>query len=289
MALLKAKNESPPDINKIISTIALIEGRTKQTIVERINRISGESVSYGAITKRSDFPDKFLDALEGIINALEPHQKEFILKENRLGGPDIQRNELSSDILEWISFHKFSGMRFIEKCTNSVNGDNGSFLLIRRSSEDLIHLSRMIVSYDPTRFAYPTFVTTRYSDEKKVDKVVRGGIVESGASIYAIGRVKNDTGVRFSRLNFYTRTNRTDLYGIRCGHSINTNRPYAHLLYAYQLKKKRSHDEILDILYARDASDPILSREIQDFSKIMDLLDPKNIIEMGLQPLAIDV
>jgi hypothetical protein len=279
---MKLRGADAVRIRRVLKFVCDCKSLTQGELLDQIKKMGAESISAGGLAKRKAFSDRFVECLMSVVGGLRPHEQAFLEFELN---PDLLSGVSHTDLVlggpalksmrDWLNV-KPSLNRLTTHCVN----DDGHYLLLRMKGPSQISLSEMRIEFKSAIGLLPTFTTTRIGAEG-VEKVVRGTIFESGLTVYAIGQIVDDPGLRFSRLNYFNRSGRTDLYGLRLGHSNETQRPFAHIVYAYQLKRKR--ERLSELLTATDIRDPLFS-DIEGFETILRLIQANQMLEGGLQP-----
>lgn len=106
------------------------------------------------------------------------------------------------------------------------------------SDDEVVRLSHMQFTFDPEGLSLPRYLTRRIKRDGR-QKRVSGVLYSNAQELYAVGRLDGNGGLRFSRLrmisSFRDDQPQLDLYGVRLGRDEETSRPYAHIMYAYQI------------------------------------------------------
>lgn len=272
-------------IRKIIRLLVVIQETTIAKLIEAIEKRGGPHVPTNSVSKRKKFPLGFAERLQEIVEALPPRDRRFVC-DSALPALDSDLEEAYGDIGprlaysldQWLVFRDVEANRFAEDCANK----NGNYIIFRSpDGKSILPAQMKIVWRRNSNMMFPGFVTRRGSNGG-VPKVTRGSAFMLGETVYTIGRIKRDSAIRFSRLRQIPRGQRTDLYGIRTGTSANTERPYAHLVYAYQIVRPRG-DQLQKILSVKDMDDPLLDAAIDNMTQIRRLLTADGLMENGLQ------
>ena len=263
---------------------------TNDEICVKVKELGGPEIPPGSVSKRKSFPPGFGEALQKIAELLPISDQVWIARkvqqatdselEAKYAGIGAQ---LGYSLDQWLGLNDVETSKFSLDCAN----ENGRYLLFRSQDGENLTTARMnIVWRSTSNLAAPGFVTIR-SKEGRAEKITRGQAFMLGESIYMIGRIKRDSAIRFSRLRKVTRNQRTDLYGIRLGTSASTERPYAHFIYAYQLRRARG-ETLKRLASVSRLDDEILDEEIDNIDQIRRLLTASKMEENGLVSLPLE-
>jgi hypothetical protein len=185
-------------------------------------------------------------------------------------------------LAQWVEARDQRSTAFHRKC---VQGPKGRFLLIRRDDEGKLICALMRVTAPADAQSLPTFNTIRFmpnGHKRKTD----GFIFELHGRVYAIGKLDNIQGLRFSNLHIHQHSNRYDLFGIRVG--ILGGMTFASRLYAYQIQASARAvgtrpgilKRILMPWHPDDNRDLVTS--ISGFKHIYAMLEPGRLIDNGI-------
>lgn len=191
----------------------------------------------------------------------------------------------------------------IDAMANKPDWGEMHFLLMRlhkpkRKNDDIAELrvSYMTIRHDPLVSAFPTFETVRRV-KATGRKAVKGIVLASGTDIYTIGQLTSIAGLRFTRLKLYHdhqdgQLPHINLYGIRLGLHNELTRPFAHLVFARQLRRGAQTMDREDWMRAPSgiyrATHPDLKRTIPEIDDIVAKLHTTPNDE-GLLPSAIEL
>ena len=122
----------------------------------------------------------------------------------------------------------------LDRCTN----EKGRYLVFNAVNRDRYSIAAMRI-FSGSRFGsdVPLFKTKKLFPNAK-DGEVNGLLFQTGESIYAVGRVKEEYRYRVTSMSYEYRgeEERTDLYGLRLSHNDKFKRPMAYRIYAYQIR-----------------------------------------------------
>lgn len=264
-----------PQVLKIIDLLTLLEGHGSRDATLRA--ISDITISADKINERKSYPPEFLKALWARIKAADLTVQSTIT--GYIAGQTGQtHNRLEKSFKGWIDAHDVASDSFAQKCANK----KGNYLIFSCSEGTSCEVSEMNISADPSKTLLPKFETTYYKDGAPQAQV-KGVIFEVGNYAYSIGKSYNNRAMRFSKLQPYTRPGgETDLYGIRVATSSGASRPYAHFIYCYQLRRKRTKTVLKRLLSVNDIKADILDQEIDEIEEIRTLLTNPEIVENGI-------
>lgn len=244
---------------------------------DTVRFISNESSTADAVAKRQSHPAEFLEELWAAVERCGPEIRAAVIGYiSGLAGQSHGRLEKSFE--DWIDKHDVKSDSFAKRCAN----ENGNFLIFRCFDGQACDVAEMRVTYDQTTTLMPQFETTFFK-AGAAHAQVKGVLFEVGNYAYAIGKSVNNRAMRFSKLRPYTRpSGETDLYGLRVANSNGANRPYAHFIYCYQLKRKRSAQKLKKLLAVTDIMNDLLDQEIDEIAEIRALLLETEITENGI-------
>lgn len=173
-----------------------------------------------------------------------------------------------------------------------IGPERGHYLMVRLPAADRIIVSEMSIDFDVRSRTVPTFRNEQYEDGY-IEKVTEGIILKVKGAIHAVEGVEGADVLRTMTLNYVTRPERTDLYGIRTGVEPENRRLYAHLVYLYQLSDER--DELVKENLRSGTPEQLFekaaSMDLGRWDRIVDYLTPSEGggpgVEYGFQPKAI--
>lgn len=285
---------------KVIDLVVVFRDANRDSVLTEIAKMGSDRVEEGSekrprygisassLSRRKSFPPEFLRNLESYVLLLPEAERSAVLSYVS-AVTDTDRPSLRSDFEGWIDYADVTSESFVQRCTN----ENGQYLIFRSPGNNLVEVARMTIVFDKSRNRIPSFETSFYvgrhskeigsEDNLVPQSMVRGLIFEVGNYAYAIGKSVNNRAMRFSKLRPNTRPGgETDLYGIRVANSTSVNRPYAHFIYCYQLKRPRFQSVMQKLLTVSEINDDLLDQEIDEISEIRALLQDTQVEENGL-------
>lgn len=258
----------------VIDLICTLSGMGRETCLQEISDIV---ISTSKLKERKDFPDMFLKDLSNHIQSCEPPTKHAILGYIS-GVAGKTEDKLHTSMQEWIEPRDVISKSFSEKCT----GKNGHYLIFRSPAPGKCELAEMTIRFDAKQHLMPVFETTFHKNGLP-HNTIKGTIFEVGNHAYAIGKSVGNKAIRFSKLRPYTQpSGQTDLYGVRVSQSIEVNRPNAHFIYCYQLRKPRKPEVVSKLLSQTDFKDGFLQTEVTELAHIQELLESTALQENGI-------
>ncbi len=277
---MKLEKLDATSVINVIDLVAVFTGESRRNVLEMVTPLR---ISASSLSKRKSFPDSFLADLEGFIITL-PREARAAIAAYVTTITDAKQPTLNNDFAEWIDAKDVTSQDFVDRCAN----ENGHYLIFRSPAERQLEIADMTINFDTQRNILPHFETTFYRGDDAFS-IIKGQIFQMGSYVHAIGKVLNNPGMRFSKLRPYTRPNGcTDMYGIRLGKSQDGNLPYAHMIYCYQLRRRRSFSTVRKILSVTHPYDDdgnvvnLLSEEIDTIGEILRLIAPTGLKENGL-------
>lgn len=293
---IRVEENIQTELRRLINMIAAIKNARPAAVAADVN-FDGDHHKQNYRLKRVTLDDR--RKLERYIDrSFDDEQKTFLLSQfQALTAGDGSLQLPIGEFIRALDFHQIHGPRLISECArphlDPGHEYRGHYIGLRGFPGGHVRIARMRLIETPKLPNAVGFVTVRLFDENDEApdvalevqslKVAKGVLFQYGENLYSLGQTsKPSAGLRFAKLRYISRADRTDLFGVRTGFELRGGYPTAHRIYFYAMRQPKSATMLKRLLAVRRWDDPILSREISNLAEVKKLLTarPMDLIDL---------